>query len=407
MNRMDMAELVCTALELLDSTGRDQNEQFKAAFLEGNQEFSIPFKTRMTDWSVALRDTHLMAAYAIINEICLECEVPNHSTSTCECSEACTVLQTQLAIQGGPATQIRLAPCRDHLVKVDGGSPRVFLLTPITNMRDISIAMGIGGRWQIGAELRNQTMNSTHAVYIRASMKNSRRAKKSSGVPHQENTLIGHDCIITRGSLDPPPSVVTNDLGTLIIDERQLRCIRALESLDTEREFPRNSVPIPLNRLEEHSRERAFEAGGPQHLYGDHLPTMALPQASAHVDRYNAQASTRYSDYNESTRAPEFWPDVPDSAHITPSTIQSFDSRVHSDTQGNARTSDYNGTHFALSDRHNPDEVLPGRMSLPNIRPATTQVTPAVLSMMMIIVRSVHLGLTIPSDLSSPISHVI
>ncbi len=248
-----------------------------------------------------------------------------------------------------------------------------------------------------------QSMKKQHSV------KNSRRAKKLLGVPHQESTLVGHDHVITRSSLDPPPSVVRNDLGrsTLTIDKRQLRCIRAIESLDTEREFPRNIVSIPLNRLDEHSRERAFEAGGPQHLYGDHLPTRALPQATAHVDRHNAQASTRYSDYNESTRAPEFWHDVPDSANITPNTIQSFDSRVHSDTQGNARTSDYNGTHLALLDRHSPDDGATRTDVSPKHPPRDNAGYSSIVVNDDDHCSISTFGFDNTSDLSSPISHVI
>lgn len=91
-DRTDMAELFCCVFELLDSTGRDDSGEFRAAYLENNEDCAISISSRINDWSMALRNSHLMAAYVFMNEVCLCCNVPNHTTSTCQGSGPFTVL---------------------------------------------------------------------------------------------------------------------------------------------------------------------------------------------------------------------------------------------------------------------------------------------------------------------------
>lgn len=96
-NRSAMAALVCCVLEILDKTGRRENG-LATAFLNNRQECSITFDDHLNDWSSLLRDSHLMATYAIINDVCIECHTPDHSTATCNGEAAYTVLGTRLGL---------------------------------------------------------------------------------------------------------------------------------------------------------------------------------------------------------------------------------------------------------------------------------------------------------------------
>ena len=82
-DRAEIAGLLCCLLELLDNTGLAEEKKFHAAVLHANEEYTLPIDTIINDWSITLRDTHMSAAYVMINEICLNCEVPDHSTSCC------------------------------------------------------------------------------------------------------------------------------------------------------------------------------------------------------------------------------------------------------------------------------------------------------------------------------------
>ncbi|KAL8858803.1 MAG: hypothetical protein Q9178_004720 [Gyalolechia marmorata] len=132
-HRAEISDLVCCVLELLDSTGLDESGQFHSALFNDNKDLAIRVPTKLNDWSIALKDTHLTGAYVITNEICLECEVPDHSTSTCESNQSYTVLQTQLAtarletpIEGGS----HLRPYGMRLVQIDCGSADIVVLRP-------------------------------------------------------------------------------------------------------------------------------------------------------------------------------------------------------------------------------------------------------------------------------------
>ena len=95
--RSNMAAIVCYVLELLDKTGRRGNG-LKAAFLNNRQELSIDLDHNGNDWSSLLQDSHLMATYVIVNNICIECHTPDHSTATCGGYSAYTVLGTRVGL---------------------------------------------------------------------------------------------------------------------------------------------------------------------------------------------------------------------------------------------------------------------------------------------------------------------
>lgn len=96
-NRSEIAELFCYALDLLDGTGWDEQGKFHSAFIFDNAEYAVSIPPKLNSWVEALKDTNSTGAYVITNEICMECEVPNHTTSTCADPQSLTVLETQLA----------------------------------------------------------------------------------------------------------------------------------------------------------------------------------------------------------------------------------------------------------------------------------------------------------------------
>ena len=94
--RSKMADLVCCILEILDGTGRVDNS-FVAGYLGNGLEKSVSLDLQKNDWTELLRDSHLMAVYALVNQRCLECEIADHSAGTCQTlSPSYTVLQTRL-----------------------------------------------------------------------------------------------------------------------------------------------------------------------------------------------------------------------------------------------------------------------------------------------------------------------
>lgn len=95
--RNEMAALVCRVLKTLNKTGKTE-QGLVAAFLNNRQQSSIVLDKKSNDWSSLLQDSHLMATYAVINNICIECHTPDHSTATCDGDPAHTVLETRLGL---------------------------------------------------------------------------------------------------------------------------------------------------------------------------------------------------------------------------------------------------------------------------------------------------------------------
>ncbi|KAL8753778.1 MAG: hypothetical protein Q9199_004800 [Rusavskia elegans] len=175
-NRSDIAELVCCTLEVLDSTGWNEQKVFNSAVLIDNDEWAVPVPSSLNSWLVALKDTHLTSAYVITNEICLECEVPDHTTSTCETFQAFTALKTQITTAESPlATKAEylLKPFGERLRQTECGSSAVVLLTP--NLRTFP---NISFRTKVYecSELLNRTKPDCFrsTVYLRASTRSYR-----------------------------------------------------------------------------------------------------------------------------------------------------------------------------------------------------------------------------------------
>lgn len=93
-----VGQLVRCVLDILDSTGKT-DFGFRAAFLHKNRELGVDLDIDNNEWLGLLRDSYLMATYAIIHKICLDCRQPDHTTSTCGDKLQYTVLQTQIGFK--------------------------------------------------------------------------------------------------------------------------------------------------------------------------------------------------------------------------------------------------------------------------------------------------------------------
>ena len=178
-NRSEMAELICCALELLDDTGRWENHQLRAVYLRNNEELAGSIGNRWNDWSVALRDFHLMAAYVLISNVYLECEGKEENSSTLTCSglEAFTVLQTHVTLIGQrvcgrvlACDGVNLEPYGDHLRGLESGSPDFTSMSPGPHRMTGSFSGLFACRGKACLELRDQRNKAVgHVMYIRAS----------------------------------------------------------------------------------------------------------------------------------------------------------------------------------------------------------------------------------------------
>jgi hypothetical protein len=102
-----VGQLVRSVLDVLDNTGKDDSG-FHAGFLYGNSEFGVDIDEHNNEWINLLKDSYLVATYAIVNEKCLECRQPDHTAAICNDEARHTVLQTQVALKKGDKLTERL-----------------------------------------------------------------------------------------------------------------------------------------------------------------------------------------------------------------------------------------------------------------------------------------------------------
>jgi len=107
VERTLVGQLVCCVLDVLDSTG-STDFGFRAAFLHQNRELGVDLDIKNNEWATILRDSYLMATYAIVNEVCLECRRPDHTASICGDDVRHTVLQTEIGLKKGSELEVRL-----------------------------------------------------------------------------------------------------------------------------------------------------------------------------------------------------------------------------------------------------------------------------------------------------------
>ncbi|KAH6706628.1 hypothetical protein BKA61DRAFT_698509 [Leptodontidium sp. MPI-SDFR-AT-0119] len=109
-----IGQLVRCVLDVLDSTGKN-DLGFRATLLHQNRELGVDLVIENNEWAELLQDSYLMATYAIINEICLECRQPDHTTSICGDESRYTVLETHIGVKMGNSGSIL---SNDHLKRL-------------------------------------------------------------------------------------------------------------------------------------------------------------------------------------------------------------------------------------------------------------------------------------------------
>ena len=256
--RAEIANQFCSLLELLDSTGFAEGGQFHAAMLYNNHEMALPIPTKVNDWSIALRDTHINAAYVMINEICLNCEVPDHSTSSCFIQKAYTVLQTQIATEHPDDALTKtgyyiLRPEGERLVQVDVGSHNIFLLTPASPGSKV-ISLLTLRRPRVCSEVRDQSRGfKREMVYLRASSQSFHGKAKQKGakglgqVPSPEEEIRPLRTTVRRSS--------RKHQEVDEVDDKQKESTQCEEPLRSHSGRPLQAQPIGLS--ESSSRHRA------------------------------------------------------------------------------------------------------------------------------------------------------
>ena len=141
--RPEMADMVCNVLEILDKTGKGE-DGFTAAFLHNRQERSLVLDSGRNDWSNLLQDSPLTAAYAVVNQNCIECHAPDHSTATCGGPLAYTVLETQLGVEKrGKFELVKVQPHSQILKTLEEINPKALLMTPASAVRRYMLSPGI------------------------------------------------------------------------------------------------------------------------------------------------------------------------------------------------------------------------------------------------------------------------
>ncbi|KAL8670633.1 MAG: hypothetical protein Q9168_004844 [Polycauliona sp. 1 TL-2023] len=246
-NRKDIADLVCCTLEVLDTTGWNEQEIFNSAILVDNEELAVSVSKKLNSWVTALKDTHLSSAYVITSEVCIECEVPDRSISTCGNSQAFTVLKTQLATAGLTAAgkvEYLLKPSGERFRQQNCGDSDACLLIP--SSRTFPMRSFHTKSYECSELLNCSTPdNSSTTAYLRAStwshrgryeVQESLRAKLLSGwrtkksipvVDRGDNTAKADKCKGKQIEVDhdedqhadvqSPPQLspcLTGDLGT-------------------------------------------------------------------------------------------------------------------------------------------------------------------------------------------------
>jgi hypothetical protein len=109
-----VGQLVRCVLDVVDGTGKN-DFGFRAAFLHQNRELDVDLDIENNEWAELLKDSYLMATYAIVNEICLECRQPDHTASICGDESRYTVLQTHIGVKMGNSGSIF---SNDHLKRL-------------------------------------------------------------------------------------------------------------------------------------------------------------------------------------------------------------------------------------------------------------------------------------------------
>lgn len=237
--RPEMADMVCNVLEVLDKTGKGE-DGFTAAFLHNRQERSLVLDLGRNDWSNLLQDSPLMAAYAVVNQNCIECHTPDHSTATCGGPLAYTVLETQLGVEKrGKFELVKVQPHSQILKTLEEINPKALLMTPASAVRRYMLSPGILAIPAV--EIRDLGAQGCpkYNVFLRASSQSQNgMASPRTPMPFQERFQLPQQHHLQ----EPRPNSAPN-LATPELDRRQTG-----HRLIQPREFEYLSDPVQQTR---------------------------------------------------------------------------------------------------------------------------------------------------------------
>jgi ubiquitin len=165
--------LVFSVLDALEQTGTTDSG-LHAAFLHQNRERIVKIETKNNEWAGLLKDSYLTAAYAVVNNVCLEFKRPDHTTSICLDDRRFSVLQTEIGMQRGSTfkSRVKIEPHGQKFKTVDQGSEAQqapHLLTPEGGLES---TLQLLNRPALAKELLNQHPHDprrNHKVMLRSS----------------------------------------------------------------------------------------------------------------------------------------------------------------------------------------------------------------------------------------------
>ncbi|CAG9977814.1 unnamed protein product [Clonostachys byssicola] len=166
-----VGRLISSVLDVLDGTGCNKLG-FQAAFLHQDNESVINIDPRDNDWADLLKDSYLTATYAIVNEICLEYKLPDHSASICNDGRRYSVLQTKIGMEteAGLTRRFKIDPHGLSLKRINPEATELPIL--LTRESTVTTMVHLGTRTHRAKELLNQQSHDRkkhHQVILRAS----------------------------------------------------------------------------------------------------------------------------------------------------------------------------------------------------------------------------------------------
>ncbi|CAH0054222.1 unnamed protein product [Clonostachys solani] len=170
-HRALVGRLISSVLDVLDGTGCNKSG-FQAAFLHQDNENIINIDPRNNDWADLLKDSYLTATYAIVNEVCLEYKLPDHSASICNDERRYSVLQTKIGMEAetGLTGRFKIDPHGLSLKRI--GPEAAGLPFLLTRESTVTTMIHLATRTHRAKELLNQQSHDRkkhHQVILRAS----------------------------------------------------------------------------------------------------------------------------------------------------------------------------------------------------------------------------------------------
>jgi hypothetical protein len=152
--RGEVGRLVCSVLEVLDSTGK-ADSVFRAAFINKDKELGFNIKLGGNEWASLLKDSYMMATYAIIGDHCLEYAHPGYSTCSRRLAHTHTALQTRIGLRKGSSVneRLRVEPHSLTFKLADQAGNGIHLMTPESGFRRV---LTMGWDLAVGRELLDQ-----------------------------------------------------------------------------------------------------------------------------------------------------------------------------------------------------------------------------------------------------------